>query len=123
MENSVICPKCESSSLSSNKNDNNDVEITCFYCGTTFKPGEGYTAYSIQKPAMITVVALGYICVVLSLIILPIIFLPLAVIFGLCCIVDGKWRIVHGIIIIGLSILVAKWLWALILAVIARYTS
>ncbi|WP_461465160.1 hypothetical protein [Mucilaginibacter sp.] len=103
MQHSVLCPLCKSSSLSNNKIEDG-IEITCISCGTTFKPGEGITLIKQS----ITYIFLGYFFAVLCLFLLPIIFLPLAIICGLCCIVDGYWRIAHGIIIIVLAIILAR---------------
>jgi len=114
MKNSVTCPKCKSSSLSASKNSDDQVHIICMNCGTVFKPGEGIS-YKVENTG-ITVVAWGYICLILSLIVLPIVFLPLAFIFALCCIVDGYWRILHGVIIIVLVYFIAKAWYAVILA-------
>jgi len=104
MRSSVLCPSCKSSSLSTNKTENG-IEITCLNCGTTFKPGEGITLIKQN----ITYIILGYLFAVLCILALPIVFLPLAIICGLCCIVDGYWRIAHGIIIIVLAIVLARY--------------
>jgi hypothetical protein len=103
MQNSVLCPSCKSSSLSTNKNEEG-IEITCLNCGTTFKPGEGIT---LIKRSIIYII-LGYFFAVLCVFLLPIIFFPLAIICGLCCIVEGYWRVLHGIIIITLAIILTR---------------
>jgi len=104
MQSSVLCPSCKSSSLLTNKIENG-IEITCLNCGEVFKPGEGI---SLIKHSIIYII-LGYFFAVLCIFLLPIIFLPLAIICGLCCIVDGYWRIIHGIIIITLAIILARY--------------
>jgi hypothetical protein len=103
MQSSVLCPSCKSSSLSTNENVGM-VEIICLNCGNRFKPGEGIT---LVKRSIVYII-LGYFFAVLCIFLLPIIFLPLAIICGLCCIVDGYWRIAHGVIIIVLAFLLAK---------------
>ncbi len=102
-----MCPECESTSLSANRIGIDEIEITCMNCGATFKPGEGITAYKVKEHGIGVIVA-GYSFAVLCILLLPIIFLPLAIICGLICIVDGYYRIIHGVIIIILAFTLAN---------------
>ena len=108
MQNSVMCPECESTSLSAKKNESEDVEIICLNCGAIFKPGEGITSYKTKQKGLGALIT-GYLFAVLSVFLFPIIFLPLAIICGMSCIVDGRYRIIHGIVIITLAFILANY--------------
>jgi hypothetical protein len=108
MENSVMCPMCDSTSLSANKIEVGEIEITCMNCGATFKPGEGVTSFREQKKGIGYIIA-GYCFAILCILLLPVIFLPLAIVCGLACIVEGRYRIIHGIVIIVIAMVLSKY--------------
>jgi hypothetical protein len=103
MQSSVLCPSCKSSSLSTNKNEEG-IEITCLNCGETFKPGEGVT---LIKQTYLYII-LGYVFMFLCFVAFPIIFMPLSILCGMGVIVDGRWRILHGLLIIVLAITIGN---------------
>jgi hypothetical protein len=77
-------------------------------CGAVFKPGEGVTSYKIKQKGLGLLIA-GYLFAVLCIFLFPIIFLPLAIICGMICIVDGRYRIIHGVVIIILAFILANY--------------
>ena len=64
MEDSIKCPKCQSTQVSANKKGwslttgfigSGKIKITCLKCGHKFNPGEDYESIQEQKEALKTV--------------------------------------------------------------------